>query len=246
VGISTAAEHMLWVDSPEQMARFHSEFGRVDLISAWMARLIGRRAATFEDLQEFARQGLLDAARSFDEQESVPFAHWAAVRMRQAIVRGVRQMGRLSRAVRRRLRTLEAASRGGRKDRDTSRRRHRVGTGEDVIRLDEADASLRATRTPEDLLAAAELGAVLREIVRDLPLRERHLVEAVYFGGQTLENVAARLGRDKFWAIRVREAAFRKLRGEFRRRRMDARPLVGSAGSGITWRGQDDIRRAEK
>ena len=71
------------VEGPEVMYRFMSELDHVDDTAARFARCIG--GCPPEYLQDYARQGLLDAASSFDEREGVSFPDWAAFWMRRAM-----------------------------------------------------------------------------------------------------------------------------------------------------------------
>jgi DNA-directed RNA polymerase specialized sigma24 family protein len=79
--------------------------------------------------------------------------------------------------------------------------------------------------TPDDMLGNAERDAMVRAIVRGLPEPDRHVVEANYFGGQSLEQASAAAGRSKWWAIRVLAEAMQKMEIELRRRHLDASVL---------------------
>src|SRR5262249_10911720 len=63
----------------------------------------------FEDYQDLAQVGLLEAARFFDEREGILFAHWAAFCIRHAVIDGVPEWDDLPRGARRQLRALEGA-----------------------------------------------------------------------------------------------------------------------------------------
>ena len=95
-------------DSPEVLARFESELDPVDLL----ARQVGRTVSfsvTLDDLRSFGREGLLRAAQTFDESRGVPFRRWANLRVRGAIIDGLRQWGHLPRRMYRDLRAAEDA-----------------------------------------------------------------------------------------------------------------------------------------
>jgi RNA polymerase sigma factor for flagellar operon FliA len=223
-------------ESADALARFHAELDLVDLIARQLGRRVSR-SVTLDDLRSFGREGLLQAARSFDPSHGVPFRRWANVRVRGAMMDGLRQWGALPRRLYRELRALEAAD-------------HLLAA------YDEEDAASPATTpeaadsrltaylagmatamavgslaagppeksadgegqepSPEDLLGEAELLAHVKEIVETLPAQERTLVERHYFGGDTLDEAAASLGLSKSWGSRLHARAIetiaRKLR----------------------------------
>jgi RNA polymerase sigma factor for flagellar operon FliA len=222
-------------DSPEVLARFRAEIDLVDLIARQMARRMAR-AVTLDDLRSFGQEGLLQAARTFDASRGVPFRRWANLRIKGAMIDGVRRWGGLPRRVYRELQASQA--------------------GDHLLELyDEEDSANPATTaeaaderltsylagiataiaigtmmaaprenvdsegnelTPEDRLAHAEMVARVKEIVAELPAQERTLVERHYFGGETLDEAAASLGLSKSWGSRLHaraiEAIARRLR----------------------------------
>ena len=80
-----------WVDGPEVLDRFRGELARVEIHARVLARRLGTRHVTIDDLRVFGREGLLDAARSFDERHGVSFSHWATLRTRSAMIDGLRR-----------------------------------------------------------------------------------------------------------------------------------------------------------
>jgi DNA-directed RNA polymerase specialized sigma subunit len=60
-------------DSPEALARFHAQLDLVDLNARQVARRLSTTSVTLDDLRSFGREGLLQAARTFDESRGVPF-----------------------------------------------------------------------------------------------------------------------------------------------------------------------------
>jgi RNA polymerase sigma factor for flagellar operon FliA len=223
-------------DTPEVLARFAAELDLVDIIARQMRGRIGQ-AVTVDDLRSFGREGLLQAARTFDESRGVPFRRWANLRIRGAMIDGVRQWGELPRRLYRELRALEAGD-----------QLLEVYDEEDAARPaatpNEADARLTTylaamataiavgrvapvaegeidaeslDATPEDLVGNAELGARVRAIVARLPDRERELVERHYFGDETLEAAAASLGLSKSWGSRLHARAIESIAVELRK-----------------------------
>ena len=83
----TPSTTRLPADSAAVLALFHDELEFADGIARACAPSI--RAASFplEDLMSFAREALLHAARTYDEQRGIPFRAWASLRVRGAVPR---------------------------------------------------------------------------------------------------------------------------------------------------------------
>lgn len=233
-------------DPPDVLSRFHSEVDLVDLNARQIARQIGRGSAlsnsapaTLDDLRSFGREGLLHAARTFDAGRGVPFRRWANLRIRGAIIDGVRQWGTLPRRVYRELRGLsagdalqevydeeDAANPATTPEAADARlTSYLAGLATAIAvgalasppaRADGEAASLDAT--PEDLVANAELMTSVRAIVSGLPDAERTLIELHYFGDRTLDQAAASLGLSKSWGSRLHARAIETIARELRRR----------------------------
>jgi RNA polymerase sigma factor for flagellar operon FliA len=71
---------------------------------------------------------------------------------------------------------------------------------------------------PEDVLAQAQVASLLREIVAELPDRERALIEHAYFNGRTLDQAAASMGITRSWASRLHARAIETMGRELRKR----------------------------
>jgi RNA polymerase sigma factor for flagellar operon FliA len=221
-------------ENADALARFHAELDLVDLIARQLGRRVSR-SVTLDDLRSFGREGLLQAARSFDPSRGVPFRRWANVRVRGAMMDGLRQWGALPRRLYRELRALEAAD-------HVLEAYDEEDAANPATTPEAADSRLTAylagmatamavgtlgappegadgeglEPSPEDLLAEAELLERVKEIVAMLPEQERTLVERHYFGGDTLDDAAASLGLSKSWGSRLHARAIetiaRKLR----------------------------------
>jgi RNA polymerase sigma factor for flagellar operon FliA len=226
-------------ESADALARFHAELDLVDLIARQLGRRVSR-SVTLDDLRSFGREGLLQAARSFDPSHGVPFRRWANVRVRGAMMDGLRQWGALPRRLYRELRALEAADRvlEAYDEEDAASPATTLTTPEAADSRLTAYLAGMATAmavgtlaagppersedgeghelSPEELLGEAELLARVKEIVETLPQQERTLVERHYFGGDTLDDAAASLGLSKSWGSRLHARAIetiaRKLR----------------------------------
>jgi DNA-directed RNA polymerase specialized sigma24 family protein len=102
-----------------------------------------------------------------------------------------------------------------------------MGTAMAVAALEDDAAGLGGVGlTPEEMLGRAELQALVRQIVAELPQPDRDLVERHHFGGETLDQAAAVVGRDKFWAKRVEARAIKKIQTELRKRAIDVEPAI--------------------
>ncbi len=225
--------------APEVLGRFRSELDLVDLNARQVARRLAASSVTIDDLRSFGQEGLLQAARSFDASRGVPFRRWANLRIRGAMIDGVRQWGQLPRRVYQELRALSAANQL-REAQEEENAAHPARTAEAAdARLTSylagmatamAVSSVSGTAnregldaeagepTPEELVGRAELLGRVKEIVAQLPDAERTLIDRHYFGDETLDQAAASLGLSKSWGSRLHaraiEAIARAMRKE--------------------------------
>jgi RNA polymerase sigma factor for flagellar operon FliA len=223
-------------EAPDVLARFNAELDLVDIIARQLGRRVSR-AVSLDDLRSFGREGLLQAARSFDSSRGVPFRRWANVRIRGAMIDGLRQWGNLPRRLYRELRAFETADRvleaydeedaanpattpeaaDARLTSYLAGLATAIAVGTMVAAPRESIDPDGRDVTPEDLLAQAELLARVKEIVGDLPVQERTLVERHYFGGETLDDAAASLGLSKSWGSRLHARAIESIARELRK-----------------------------
>ncbi|MEI9953376.1 MAG: sigma-70 family RNA polymerase sigma factor [Pseudomonadota bacterium] len=222
-------------ESPEVLERFSSGLGLVDIIARQILRTLGG-AGELEELLSFGREGLWDAARRFDISRGVPFRGYANFRVRGAIIDGVRASARLSRRTHERLNGLQAAARiseGAFEDLSVPRP---PGSGSAEAELALADhlaamatamaAGLIAPtahgesgeRTlvdlgdnPEQAYGEAQLLAVIRSAIAELPHEEAELVRRHYLEGARFDHVADELGLSKSWASRLHTRALTRL-----------------------------------
>jgi RNA polymerase sigma factor for flagellar operon FliA len=223
-------------DSPEVLARFHAELDLVDIAARQTVRRMAR-TVTLDDLKSFGQEGLLQAARTFDPSRGVPFRRWANVRIKGAMLDGVRQWGTLPRRVYRELQGAEAGDRmlESYDEEDSASPTTTPEAADDRLTTylagiataiavgtmmaaprENIDAEGRDV-TPEDLLGEAQLMARVKAIVAQLPDQERTLVERHYFAGETLDEAAASLGLSKSWGSRLHARAIESIGRELRR-----------------------------
>jgi RNA polymerase sigma factor for flagellar operon FliA len=225
-------------DPPDVLARFHAELDLVEINARQLARRLAAPQVTIDDLRSFGREGLLAASRTFDESRGVPFRRWANLRIRGAIVDGVRQWGNLPRRVYRELRALSAAEsiRDEQEQEDATRpattpevadarlthylaglaTAMAMGTIAASPTGESEDAASREL-SPEEATMFNELRETVRSVVAALPDSERTLVERHYFGGETLEQAAASIGLSKSWGSRLHARAIEAIARELRR-----------------------------
>lgn len=212
-------------DSAEALARFNEELDLVDLIARQIRKSIGR-AVEFDDLLSAGREGLLDAARRFDASRKIPFRAYANVRIRGAMIDGVRGMSALPRRAYERLLAMEGANQVDEGQLELTLANSSMMPGEaeaafadqlalvattlalgNVAQFVEGKtgevASLDST-TPEDELSRAQLLARAAEVLNEFKeAREATVLRLVYFEGMTLEAIAQDFGVDKSWVSRL-------------------------------------------
>ena len=186
-----------------------------------IARQMGRRmtAVTVDELRSFGREGLLQAARNFDPSRGVPFRRWANVRVRGAIIDGLRQWGTLPRQAYRELQALQAgdalleqydedeATRPAQSAEDADSHLSSFLAGMATAIALGTMGETEAHATPEEQLGNAEMLERIRTAVAKLPDQERHMVERHYFNGERLDQAAAALGLSKSWGSRLHARA---------------------------------------
>lgn len=227
-------------DAKEVNARVSECLDLVDIIARQVRRQLGT-SHDLDDLRSAGREGLLMAARSFDESRGVPFRRWANLRIRGAVIDAVRQSGALPRRVHARLRAIEAGDRvqdaqleegAAAKSASAADADQRLGnylagiatamalgvlspsTGPDPE--DVRDGS----ETAEEQLAQLELMALIRKAVEERPEAERHLLVRHYFDGITFDEAAKELGLSKSWASRIHARAIEALAKDIKRLRI--------------------------
>ncbi len=194
-----------------------SSLGRKD---AEASALLGEEA----DLSSFSIDAADDDVRV--RMLGVPFGHWAALRIQNTMLDGVRRWENVPRRGRK-----ELGARQGIRDEPNRRRSVRAGESTDpsigsqrsVVTTETAAPvpSEGATgggvaATPEEAVAKAELFAHVRRVIEHLPTTERELVKRHYFEGQSLDHAAAALNLGKSWASRLLARAIETVEHELR------------------------------
>ena len=216
----------------------------MDLVGR-MASMLKRHVNTSlskDELVSFGSEGLLCAARSFDPARDVPFRCWAAIRVRGAMLDGIRVSGKTPRRAYERLRALTSA--GALQD---ALAEHHPDRGTSLA-PDAADARLSAHLadmatamalrlvspanaremsgapgdgpTPEDEVGASELRTALRDAIARLPGAERRMMELHYYDDVSMDEAAAELGWSRSWGSRLHARAVAMVRRDLTRQRL--------------------------
>jgi RNA polymerase sigma factor for flagellar operon FliA len=207
-----------WKDGPDTLERVKAGLELVDREARFIVqRMSGSALVRLEDLRAFGQEGLLDAARSFDATQGA-FAQWASLRIRGAMIDGLRQLGRGPAG-----RLLEFRDDWGYGDDGThcdsvdltgvpnrGLGKAMPGAGFDTGRL--------IAQNPEERLARAKANSALHEAVAQLPKAERAVVERYYFEEESIEQVAEALGIGKATASRKLASALGRMERALRRK----------------------------
>lgn len=228
-------------DSPAVLARIHESMDLVERMASMLKRQIKTNLSK-EDLLSFGREGLLRAARAFEPERGVPFRCWAALRVRGAMIDGVRASGDIPRRAYQRLRALQAADaieetlveddagRVSSNDANAADARLHSYLADMAtvmaVRLvsrtsqREMESVADLDTTPEDDLADAEMRAVLTQVIAELPDAERTMMQRHYFDDLSLDEAAAELGLSRSWGSRLHARAVEMVRRNLKRRRV--------------------------
>jgi RNA polymerase sigma factor for flagellar operon FliA len=217
-------------------ARVRAGMDLVAPIAAQLRSKARRSSVAAEDVTSYGNEGLLVAARTFDPSRGVPFRSWATIKIRGAMLDGIRSTGAVPRRLLREIRAIEAADRvlEARVEEDAARPADGAESADARLQTYLADmatamalamASGKAdvaeeVPTPEDRAAASEAAAVMRAAVGRLPDSEKALVESHYFGDATLEEAARQLGLSKSWGSRLHARAIEALTRDMKRNRI--------------------------
>lgn len=194
------------------------------------------------DLWNAGALGLVEAAQRYDASVGIPFARYAAIRIRGAIIDSTRSRDWATRSVRRDLRAIrmteeDLRSRGGEPtDEDIAaalgmsvedlRKRRADEVSCTLLYLDrendDDDNSLRqrvvdgnAATRPDTALESRELIGTLAEAVHALPEPQREVVARYYLDGDLMRDIADDLGITEARVSQIRSEAFAAMRSFF-------------------------------
>lgn len=205
----------------------------LDGVARGLLRQLGGRFE-LDDLKGFAHEAIPELVARFDPARGVSFRGFARLRLRGAILDGLRKESGLPRGVAARLRALEAADLYA-DERAEENARRPASAGEADTRLSsflrglatafatgmvakddggvvaEPDASAAATIDPELVAARAELRRRLLEAIDEIGEPEGTILRRHYFLDEDLQDAAAHVGLSKSWGSRLHARAIDKL-----------------------------------
>lgn len=191
--------------------------------------------------------GLVEAAERFDFSAGFPFKNFAFLRIRGAIIDSIRECSELTGKAYRYVRALKAAQEL-REDNEAlaglsaegfnvsnemtlGAIMNYLGEGAMAHRLNLVsfrgllNADSNSDGSPEENFLRVEDISTIRELVAQLPKRERTVIEQFYFKGRSFSEIGGKLGGySKSWVSRVHTAALQTLMEAYARRQ-EAREL---------------------
>lgn len=189
--------------------------------------------------------GLVDASRRYDAATGVPFARYASIRIRGAIIDSTRSRDWATRSLRRDMRDLSSAAsafeQGHGRPASTEELAAQLGmTVEDVsarqsaaqaanlLHLDQPVGTAPEEGTfgdriperehrhlPEEALERQELIGTIRAAIEHLPETQRHVVTACFFEGRLLRDIAEDLGVTEARISQIRSEALTAIQAYF-------------------------------
>jgi RNA polymerase sigma factor for flagellar operon FliA len=216
--------------TPEQQAMVARASSRVPYIARSVRALVG--GLSFDECESAGYEALTRAALRYDPSLGVPFLAFAYPRVRGAMIDAARSANPGSRRAARLARLAEAAEAAASAAAapalagDPRTLAERVAAAAAVVRQVTAaamltrvgDADLEAMSDPSDELPDERLideetrGRVRSAIDRCAP-DDRALLEALYFGGQSMHGVAAKLGVNVSTVSRRHARALQRVAG---------------------------------
>lgn len=217
----------------------------IDLIGHIVAELSARypRHVDRSELWNAGALGLVEASRRFDPESGVPFARYAAIRIRGAIIDSTRSRDWATRSVRRRQREVSQATVGleddhGRAptapeiaaflgiDTDELALRRSQALASTLLHLDQPldgeDSTLGerieepgADATPDAALERRELRGTLAEAVRNLPSVQAEVISRYYVDGELLQAIADDLSLTEARVSQIRSEGLAALKAYF-------------------------------
>lgn len=188
-----------------------------------------------DDLMSAGHLALVRAARSYNDATGVPFARWAALRIRGALIDELRSQDWATRQARQKATrvatvTNELASTLGHTPSLQEVAEHTGMTAEEVdraravsdVRILSMDAGPEESSLadsvpdddlgPEERLLADERGRYLRAAVAALPDKMRQVIQGTFFEGRSAAEVAAEIGVTQSRVSQMRTEAMALMR----------------------------------
>jgi RNA polymerase sigma factor FliA len=227
-------------NAPEVDARVREGIHLVRMVAIKLRRQISANL-DFDDLQSMGREGLLEAARTYDPDRGVPFCPWAYLKIRGAVLDGLRRQADLPRNAYAKLRAFEAAN----QVRASQVEDESAAAGETAEAADERVASTTATvamamaaaflSAKRDVADVADTGqlspeaATMKKRLLDQVLAsigrlqddEKSLLMKCYFEDLSLEEAGKSIGLSKSWVSRLHARALDKVAKDLKKRQIE-------------------------
>jgi RNA polymerase sigma factor FliA len=213
----------------------------LERVARAMVRQLGGRY-TLDDLKGFAHEAAADLAARYDAKRAGSFRSYARLRLRGAIIDGLRKESGLPRGMWSRLRAIDAGDEYvGEKAEENAQ------LGRDLTPAEVADAKLAvmlrafatayaagiavrgeegAMSTPHDDAEDPELAAgrshtrkVLEETIATIGDPEATILRRHYFHDEDLQDAAAHVGLSKSWGSRLHARGIEKLAEKLKERK---------------------------
>ncbi len=217
----------------------------LDLVGHIVAELSARYPKHVDraELRNAGVLGLVEASRRFDPESGVPFARYAAIRIRGAVIDSTRSRDWATRSVRKGLREVHQAMRGweasngrppsstelaaflGLDPEELARRRSQEDSAT-LLHLDQqadGEENTLADRVeetaselvPEIALEQRELRGTLASAVRNLPVAQGEVISRYYIGSELLQDIADDMGLTEARVSQIRSEGLEALRAFF-------------------------------
>ena len=141
-----------------------------------------------DDLVSYGIFGLFDAIEKFDPSLGWKFSTYARVRIRGAIIDGMRQSDWVPRSVKVRPHLIYVDG---------------IEDGEEIVLGD-----------PFTMFDAGEIKQILRHVIDTLPERERQVLSLYYYDDLLLREIGDKFDRSEAWASKIHARGLRLLRAE--------------------------------
>jgi RNA polymerase sigma factor for flagellar operon FliA len=194
--------------SPEQAEWVERNVAQVRIVARTVRRMLPEIA--LDELESAGNEGLVQAALRYDPESGVTFASFAHYRIRGAMLDWVRRQNPGMRRHQRALKSLEASQSlledAARKRSDrrsaleakvAAARRLVEKTATSVMTsraMDNDPERVAIDESPEAAVIDRETLGRLRGAVETLPADDRALIDAIYQKGESMAELAARLG----------------------------------------------------
>jgi len=246
--------------------------GHLRIVSQIVNRTVGRvpNHVSREELLAAGQAGLVMAARSYDPRRGVPFEHYAARRVRGAVLDELRSTDWASRPVRTAARLLAATTedlthRLGRHPTTRERARAAGLTEQGLSHLERDVARAQVVNyeptapdggmpgelaapsgDPESHVLEHEQMSCLGAAIAALPQRLERVVKGYFFEERPVASLAAELGVSESRVSQLRNEALELLRGGLNARLDPAQPRSVRGSSGRTARRSSACRTARE